>query len=104
MGRGTFTATEQLPIAADANGYARDYLWSYLEGGIDECVEKEWSYKAVTFSVAYLSYTFFFTIFLPFARAFLLTFIHFRPCQVRPEYHVAGHCYPVAVCAGTLRR
>lgn len=37
-GRGTFTATEQLPIFADANGYYRDYLWGYLEGGIDECV------------------------------------------------------------------
>ena len=38
MGRGTFTATEQLPILTDANGFSRDYLWSYLEGGIDECV------------------------------------------------------------------
>lgn len=38
MGRGTFTATEQLPIGPDANGFSRDYLWSYLEGGIDECV------------------------------------------------------------------
>jgi len=38
MGRGTFTATEQLPITGDANGAARDYLWGYLEGGIDECV------------------------------------------------------------------
>ena len=38
MGRGTFTATEQLPITADANGQWRDYLWSYLEGGIDMCV------------------------------------------------------------------
>eukprot|EP00052_Salpingoeca_macrocollata_P022678 m.197901 g.197901 ORF g.197901 m.197901 type:complete len:939 (+) comp21867_c0_seq3:48-2864(+) len=38
MGRGTWTATEQLPITPDANGYFRDYLWSYLEGGIDECV------------------------------------------------------------------
>jgi hypothetical protein len=38
MGRGTWTATEQLPIGPDANGFWRDYLWSYLEGGIDECV------------------------------------------------------------------
>jgi hypothetical protein len=38
VGRGTLTATEQLPIQNDANGYNRDYLWSYLEGGIDECV------------------------------------------------------------------
>lgn len=38
MGRGTLTATEQLPIGPDANGFWRDYLWSYLEGGIDECV------------------------------------------------------------------
>jgi hypothetical protein len=38
MGRGTFTATEQLPIDFDANGWYRDYLWVYLEGGIDECV------------------------------------------------------------------
>jgi hypothetical protein len=37
-GRGTFTATEQIPIYGDANGYYRDYLWDYLEGGIDECV------------------------------------------------------------------
>jgi hypothetical protein len=37
-GRGTGTATEQLPIVADANGLFRDYLWGYLEGGIDECV------------------------------------------------------------------
>ena len=38
MGRGTGTATEQLPINADANGLSRDYLWGYLEGGIDQCV------------------------------------------------------------------
>ena len=38
MGRGTGTATEQLPINGDANGLSRDYLWGYLEGGIDECV------------------------------------------------------------------
>ena len=38
MGRGTGTATEQLPITSDANGMFRDYLWSYLEGGIDECI------------------------------------------------------------------
>jgi hypothetical protein len=38
MGRGTWTATEQLPINADSLGFFRDYLWSYLEGGIDECV------------------------------------------------------------------
>ena len=38
MGRGTFTATEQLPIYPDANGQWRDYLWGYLEGGIDECI------------------------------------------------------------------
>jgi hypothetical protein len=38
MGRGTWTATEQLPITPDANGFFRDYLWVYLEGGIDECV------------------------------------------------------------------
>jgi hypothetical protein len=38
MGRGTLTATEQLPIYPDANGQWRDYLWGYLEGGIDECV------------------------------------------------------------------
>lgn len=38
MGRGTLTATEQLPITGDSNGVARDYLWSYLEGGIDECI------------------------------------------------------------------
>lgn len=37
-GRGTWTATEQIPIGPDANGFYRDYLWSYLEGGIDECV------------------------------------------------------------------
>jgi hypothetical protein len=37
-GRGTFTATEQLPIYDDSQGVSRDYLWSYLEGGIDECV------------------------------------------------------------------
>jgi hypothetical protein len=37
-GRGTFTATEQLPIYDDSLGVSRDYLWSYLEGGIDECV------------------------------------------------------------------
>ncbi len=36
--RGTFTATEQLPIDPDANGRWRDYLWDYLEGGIDQCV------------------------------------------------------------------
>jgi hypothetical protein len=35
QGRGTFTATEQLPITGDANGWSRDYLWGYLEGGID---------------------------------------------------------------------
>ena len=38
MGRGTGTATEQLPINGDANGLARDYLWGYLEGGIDQCI------------------------------------------------------------------
>ena len=38
MGRGTLTATEQLPISADSLGFYRDYLWSYLEGGIDQCV------------------------------------------------------------------
>ena len=38
MGRGTFTATEQLPIVGDANDWWRDYLWTYLEGGIDQCV------------------------------------------------------------------
>lgn len=38
MGRGTNTATEQLPIMPDANGLSRDYLWGYLEGGIDMCV------------------------------------------------------------------
>ena len=38
MGRGTLTATEQLPILPDANGLSRDYLWGYLEGGIDMCV------------------------------------------------------------------
>jgi hypothetical protein len=38
QGRGTFTATEQLPITPDANGLWRDYLWDYLEGGIDQCV------------------------------------------------------------------
>jgi hypothetical protein len=38
MGRGTGTATEQLPINADANGLSRDYLWGYLEGGIDQCI------------------------------------------------------------------
>jgi len=38
QGRGTGTATEQLPINADANGLWRDYLWGYLEGGIDQCV------------------------------------------------------------------
>jgi hypothetical protein len=38
MGRGTNTATEQLPILADANGLWRDYLWGYLEGGIDMCI------------------------------------------------------------------
>ena len=38
MGRGTLTATEQLPIMPDANGLSRDYLWGYLEGGIDECI------------------------------------------------------------------
>ena len=38
LGRGTFTATEQLPIHFDANGFYRDYLWGYLEGGIDECI------------------------------------------------------------------
>jgi len=38
MGRGTLTATEQLPITADANGLSRDYLWGYLEGGIDMCI------------------------------------------------------------------
>jgi len=36
--RGTFTATEQLPIMPDENGVWRDYLWGYLEGGIDQCV------------------------------------------------------------------
>lgn len=38
VGRGTGTATEQLPIVGDTNGWWRDYLWGYLEGGIDECV------------------------------------------------------------------
>jgi len=38
MGRGTGTATEQLPINADQNGLSRDYLWGYLEGGIDQCI------------------------------------------------------------------
>ena len=38
MGRGTLTATEQLPIYPDANGQWRDYLWGYLEGGINECI------------------------------------------------------------------
>jgi hypothetical protein len=38
QGRGTFTATEQLPITADSLGFYRDYLWSYLEGGIDQCI------------------------------------------------------------------
>ena len=38
MGRGTGTATEQLPINGDANGLFRDYLWGYLEGGIDQCI------------------------------------------------------------------
>ena len=38
QGRGTFTATEQLPISADSLGFYRDYLWSYLEGGIDQCI------------------------------------------------------------------
>jgi hypothetical protein len=38
MGRGTGTATEQLPINADSNGLYRDYLWGYLEGGIDQCI------------------------------------------------------------------
>jgi len=38
QGRGTFTATEQLPIGADSLGFYRDYLWSYLEGGIDQCI------------------------------------------------------------------
>jgi hypothetical protein len=38
MGRGTLTATEQLPMTPDANGLTRDYLWVYLEGGIDMCV------------------------------------------------------------------
>ena len=38
MGRGTGTATEQLPINGDANGLWRDYLWGYLEGGIDQCI------------------------------------------------------------------
>jgi hypothetical protein len=38
QGRGTGTATEQLPINGDANGLSRDYLWGYLEGGIDQCI------------------------------------------------------------------
>lgn len=38
VSRGTGTATEQIPINADANGLWRDYLWVYLEGGIDQCV------------------------------------------------------------------
>jgi len=38
QGRGTGTATEQLPINGDANGLNRDYLWGYLEGGIDQCI------------------------------------------------------------------
>ena len=38
MGRGTGTATEQLPINGDANGLWRDYLWGYLEGGINQCL------------------------------------------------------------------
>ncbi len=38
MGRGTFTATEQVPWMADSLGLWRDYLWEYLEGGIDQCV------------------------------------------------------------------
>jgi hypothetical protein len=33
QGRGTGTATEQIPINGDANGLWRDYLWGYLEGG-----------------------------------------------------------------------
>ena len=36
--RGTFSATEQVPFETDSEGLWRDYLWSYLEGGIDACV------------------------------------------------------------------
>ena len=38
--RGTFSASEQLAIGADAAGGSqwRDMLWEYLEGGIDQCV------------------------------------------------------------------
>lgn len=38
QGRGVFTATEQVPYLTDSLGYWRDYLWTYLEGGIDMCV------------------------------------------------------------------
>jgi hypothetical protein len=38
VSRGTFTATEQVPWEADSLGVWRDYLWEYLEGGIDMCV------------------------------------------------------------------
>ena len=38
MSRGTFSASEQLAVAADGAGQWRDYLWEYLEGGIDQCV------------------------------------------------------------------
>jgi hypothetical protein len=38
--RGTFSASEQLAIGTDAAGGSqwRDMLWTYLEGGIDQCV------------------------------------------------------------------
>ena len=38
--RGTFSASEQLAIPTDAAGGSlwRDMLWTYLEGGIDQCV------------------------------------------------------------------
>jgi hypothetical protein len=38
MSRGTFSASEQLSFYSDSNGLYRDYLWEYLEGGIDQCV------------------------------------------------------------------
>jgi hypothetical protein len=38
MSRGTFSASEQLPFYSDSLGMWRDYLWEYLEGGIDQCV------------------------------------------------------------------
>jgi hypothetical protein len=46
QGRGTGTATEQIPINGDANGLWRDYLWDYLEGGeLSVCVPPRASKK-----------------------------------------------------------